>query len=72
MDKHGRPIPYWKPILVLPSDKFQKDLIDKGETIKTVQNAFRTISREHDFHTKNRMQFNDEFVGADKYFPRYS
>ena len=46
--------------------------MDKGESIKTVQRAFRTMGREHDYNTKNRMAFNDEFVGADKYYPKFS
>lgn len=36
LDKHGKPIPYWKPILVLPQEKYMKDFVDKGESIKTV------------------------------------
>ena len=58
--------------MVLPSEKYQKEFVDKGESIKSAQRAFRTIGRDHEFCTKNRMAFNDEFVGADKYFPRYS
>lgn len=58
--------------MVLPSEKYQKEFVDKGESIKSAQRAFRTIGREHEFSTKNRMAFNDEFVGADKYFPKYS
>ena len=57
---------------MLPADKYAKDFVDKGETFKTLQNTFRTIPREHSYQTKNRHAVNDEFVGADKYHPRYS
>ena len=30
------------------------------------------MGREHGYNTKNRHAFNDEFVGSDKYYPRFS
>ena len=71
-DKHGKLIPFWKPILELPSDKFSKDFVDKGETFKKQMGAFRTVPRSHQESITKKNAFNDEFIGSEKYYPRFS
>lgn len=46
LGKDGKPIPLWKPILELPSEKYCKLFVDRGKTFKTLQRAFRTNTRE--------------------------
>ena len=70
--RDGRPVPVWKPVIVLPSEKFAKQFVDKGETFKEQQHAFRTIPREHDHRTRLRMGPNDEFVGSAKFYPKFT
>ena len=69
-DKHGKPIPYWKPILTLPSEKYANDFIDKGESNAKASAVFRSRTREHVHQQDFQHQVGDDFMSADKYNPR--
>ena len=56
----------------LETERSHGHFVDRGESFKKLGNNFRTIPREHIFDTKNRHAFNDEFIGSDKYHPRFS
>ena len=70
--KDGKQIPSWRPDRTHPAERFQEYFVDKGESIKQLQPAFRSMPRQHNEDLKQRWAFNDAHIGSDKYYPKFT